>query len=67
VTFDEKIQMLHATIETQATWLGLVFVSGPGPESLPPELALPDNVDVTNGQPRQVYSFSVAEGGGSDG
>jgi hypothetical protein len=58
MTFQDKLDQLNATIEAEAASLGLIFVDGPGPEDV--SLVPPDTI-TTNGQPRGVYQFAVAE------
>jgi hypothetical protein len=65
-TLEHKVVELNAAIEREVRRLGLIFVSGPGPDSFPPELSLcrPEGASVgnaVNGQPRGVYAFAVAE------
>jgi hypothetical protein len=58
MTFQDKLDRLSAVLGAEAASLGLIFVDGPGPEDI--SLMPPDTI-TTNGQPRGVYLFAVAE------
>lgn len=59
MTFADKVAALNATIQTQATALGLKFINGPGPEAFTPPKP---NLGRANGQDRAVWLFGAAEG-----
>ncbi len=60
MTLQNKITALNETIRKEAAHLGLIFVSGPGPESVQRELCTPKGTNAVNGQARGVYLFGVA-------
>lgn len=58
MSLEQKIVDLNNSIVREVELLGLQFVTGPGPEAF----SFPGaNLGTTNGQPRGVYLFGVAE------